>query len=511
MSQTIPKVVADFETQLSAGVSAGATTASIQSNTDEDSVSLPAGLYAFTIDSNKRSVKEYFIGSLSGTSITSITSISRQGAATSGFARAHKVGASVKITDWAILYRMFAVLTGATGLDAGSPLGYDDAPASLTGNQLATVAYVLSVVNGGTVDFSEQSLSNQTSGEALAINDYVYFKESDAKWYKVDADDTTTFLNVKKGFCKTTAAGASVTIQISISGPVSGFSGLTAGSKYYASSTGGAISTTSSSQLAGRALSTTVLWVEAEDAKAESDIYSTIGMVSPFAVSSTPSGWLPCDGAAVSRTTYARLFSALNPTIGTVTISIATPGVVTYNTHGLATGDSIYLTTTGALPTGLSVNTRYWVIKNDANTFWLATSLANALAGTKINTSGSQSGTHTATKTPYGIGDGSTTFNVPSLAGVVPVGRNQSDTEFAGLGQTGGAKTHTLTTAEIPAHAHDFQGGGVLSGSPDTNETPPAGGSSTTVTNYTSTANAGGGGAHNNIQPYITLNYFIKF
>lgn len=80
---------------------------------------------------------------------------------------------------------------------------------------------------------------------------------------------------------------------------------------------------------------------------------------------------------------------------GTFTITIASPGLVTKSAHGLSTGDILYLTTTGALPTGLSASTQYFVIKNDANTFWLATSYANALAGTKINTSGTQSGTHT--------------------------------------------------------------------------------------------------------------------
>jgi len=81
----------------------------------------------------------------------------------------------------------------------------------------------------------------------------------------------------------------------------------------------------------------------------------------------------------------------------TVTITIAAPGVVTYTAHGLKTGDWIQLTTTGALPTGLTASTNYWVIYNDANSFWLATSKANAASGTKITTSGSQSGTQTLT------------------------------------------------------------------------------------------------------------------
>ena len=41
------------------------------------------------------------------------------------------------------------------------------------------------------------------------------------------------------------------------------------------------------------------------------------GMVAAFATSSTPTGWLTCDGAAVSRTTYATLFSVIGTTWGT--------------------------------------------------------------------------------------------------------------------------------------------------------------------------------------------------
>lgn len=81
----------------------------------------------------------------------------------------------------------------------------------------------------------------------------------------------------------------------------------------------------------------------------------------------------------------------------TVTISIATPGVVSWTGHGLITGQKIIFTTDGALPTGITAGTAYYVINVDADTFRIATSLSNAAAGTAINTSGSQSGTHTAT------------------------------------------------------------------------------------------------------------------
>jgi microcystin-dependent protein len=67
--------------------------------------------------------------------------------------------------------------------------------------------------------------------------------------------------------------------------------------------------------------------------------------------------------------------------------------------------------------------------------------------------------------TTYGVGDGSTTFNIPNLSGRVPVGRDAGQAEFDTLGETGGAKTHTLVTGEIPAHQHDIQHGHSGSGS----------------------------------------------
>jgi hypothetical protein len=79
----------------------------------------------------------------------------------------------------------------------------------------------------------------------------------------------------------------------------------------------------------------------------------------------------------------------------TVTITIASPGVVSWTSHGLQAGQQVRLTTTGALPTGLAISTTYFVVSVDANSFQLSATQN----GTAINTSGSQSGTHTMTAT----------------------------------------------------------------------------------------------------------------
>lgn len=78
-----------------------------------------------------------------------------------------------------------------------------------------------------------------------------------------------------------------------------------------------------------------------------------------------------------------------------VLITIASPAVITWAYHGLTVDDVVKFTTTGSLPTGLTAGTAYYVIPVDANTFKVCT-IAGGKNGTPINTSGTQSGVHTA-------------------------------------------------------------------------------------------------------------------
>lgn len=82
----------------------------------------------------------------------------------------------------------------------------------------------------------------------------------------------------------------------------------------------------------------------------------------------------------------------------TATMTIASPCVVSFGTNNLVNGQAVSFTTTGALPTGITVNTDYFVGNNNNSTFNLYDTSANALVGGatgRINTSGTQSGTHT--------------------------------------------------------------------------------------------------------------------
>ena len=148
-----------------------------------------------------------------------------------------------------------------------------------------------------------------------------------------------------------------------------------------------------------------------------------IGSIIPFSGSSIPTGYMLCDGTAISRTIFSKLFSI----IGTM----------------------------------------------------------------------------------YGTGDGSTTFNLPNLKGKVAVGLDSFQTEFNTLGETGGEKTHTLINAEMPIHAHD-QYVSANSGTQATRKDYTADGGGNIYSQGCTTGNAGGGQAHNNLQPYLTVNYIIK-
>lgn len=150
-------------------------------------------------------------------------------------------------------------------------------------------------------------------------------------------------------------------------------------------------------------------------------VNEAVGTVKMFAGSAAPTGYLICDGSAVSRSIYANLFSVIGTT--------------------------------------------------------------------------------------YGAGDESTTFNLPNLKGKIVAGLDANDTSFNTLGKTGGEKTHTLNINEIPSHTHALD---ILGSGGETpaglNYTVSAGGANSNFTQLT-----GGGQAHNNLQPYLVMNYIIKY
>lgn len=120
--------------------------------------------------------------------------------------------------------------------------------------------------------------------------------------------------------------------------------------------------------------------------------------------------------------------------------------------------------------------------------------------------------------TAYG-GDGRTNFALPDLRGRVPMHVGQ---EIGGVGGTGGQETVTLTQAQLPAHAHALQATTALatSGSPagalpgkkgrlgrDLYAIPDA--QKLVALNANAVTSRGGSQPHQNMQPYLTINFAI--
>lgn len=150
---TLPRVVADFETQLATALSIGGTGFTLASFLDDDGVALPDGLYCFTVD-NGSSVKEYLMGSMASGVVTSVQSVSRQAALTSGAMRPHRVGASVILTDFVSIKYLADFLSGNAALDGTHPLIYDTEPTFLNNLELVTKQYADGIASAGAPDAS---------------------------------------------------------------------------------------------------------------------------------------------------------------------------------------------------------------------------------------------------------------------------------------------------------------------------------------------------------------------
>lgn len=178
------------------------------------------------------------------------------------------------------------------------------------------------------------------------------------------------------------------------------------------------------------------------------------GSVQTFAGFIVPTGWLLCDGTAVSRTTYAALFAVLSKS---------------------STGNIHTSTTIDAIPAGVTTNIAVgWTISGPnipagtTVTVVLATSLTLSQATSANNNNVA------FTAAPHGIGDGTTTFNVPDCRGIFIRGAGTQTVQGKVFSSTLAAKlkdttaVNGLINVSAGSHAHsqdgrDFGGSAVVS------------------------------------------------
>lgn len=251
----------------------------------------------------------------------------------------------------------------------------------------------------------------------------------------------------------------------------------------------------------------------------------------PAPARSIPAKYLACFGQSLLRATYPALFAALCPLVNTATVTLASPGVFTTPAaHGLVIGDPVFLTTTGALPTGMAANTTYYVMTAPSGTTFTLGTTRSVVAATGIatvttavNTSTSQSGVHSVFQAPHGVAD-STHFNLPDFRGRGSVGKDTMGGSPASNllwtpvdGLTAGEAAHLLLSSEsgLPTHQHtpasltnfvELTVGGA-------NAFSIIGGT-LTIGNETSTGGVTGGAvnagaSHNNVPPGLTVEKII--
>lgn len=150
----------------------------------------------------------------------------------------------------------------------------------------------------------------------------------------------------------------------------------------------------------------------------------------------------------ISTTTYSKedRVNYVNP-FSTVTITIASPAVITWIEHGFDSGQVILLTSTGVLPTGFTSGVGYYIVNKTSDSFQLALTIN----GAPIVTTGSQSGVHTGTASIHLIFESLKNINIGNIPVTSPSHWLQvsSTNRWRMLDASVSSRTSNLNTVDV--------------------------------------------------------------
>lgn len=226
------------------------------------------------------------------------------------------------------------------------------------------------------------------------------------------------------------------------------------------------------------------------------------GTVLTFAGAAAPSGYMICDGSAISRTTYAALFSVIGvlygPGDGSTTFNL--PDMRSRMVMGLGTDEhnNVLGERYGFRDASL-VYHRHDEVPHAHTTASHSHSLGTHSHGVNLTTSAGGDGQVDVRNQEDGMylysfsGLASSSGPITGLGGLA---YNDGDTGFAGK-----------WAIDLPQHSHSVSGSTDLGGS---GSTTVAGGAATGLVSGTKTDYAGAAATDNNLPPYVTMNFVIK-